>query len=291
VDADGRYLVERLSIGYLASANDLLRNASEPGVGSLVVGGVDYDATGAGEGSPVAVASTRSAPRGGLEAFAFLPGPAEEAAAVVARLGGDTVHLAGAEATEERIRQMAPGRRLIHLATHGFFATGEVRSALAAEPDGGELLGGAATVRDGINPMLLSGVVLAGANSPEGDGLDDGVLTAEEVVGLDLRGAELVTLSACETGLGEVEQGEGVMGLRRAFALAGARSLVFSLWQVPDAETRRLMTAFYDRIAAAPGEPLTESFRASQLLLVEELRAERGDAPPLFWAAFVVSGR
>ena len=291
VDEDGGYLVERLSIGYLASGNDLLRQAAVTGQGALVVGGVDYDAGTAGEGIPVALATTRSAPRGGLDAFAFLPGTAQEAADVVERLGGDTVHLAGVEATEGRIRQLAPGRRIVHLATHGFFATGEVRSALEGEQGQGERTGEAARVGGGLNPMLLSGVVLAGANAPEGDGLDDGVLTAEEVVALDLRGAELVTLSACETGLGEVERGEGVMGLRRAFALAGARSLVFSLWQVPDAETRRLMTAFYDRIAASPGEPLAESFRASQLRLIEELRAERGDAPPLFWAAFVVSGR
>ena len=291
VDPDGGYLVERLSIGYLASANDLLRSPSEGGSGALVVGGVDYDGGAAAQGDGVALASTRSAPRGALEDFAYLPGTAAEAADVVARLAGETVYLSGSEATEGRIRQAAPGRRLIHLATHGFFATGAVRSALAGGVVEGERTGAMAGAGDGLNPMLLSGVVLAGANSPDGDGYDDGVLTAEEVVGLDLRGAELVTLSACETGLGEVARGEGVMGLRRAFALAGARSLVFSLWQVPDAETRRLMTAFYDRIAAAPGEPLSESFRASQLQLIQELRAERGDAPPLFWAAFVVSGR
>ena len=294
VDTDGRFLVERYTIGYLASGNDLLRQAPATGVGALVVGGVDYEGGAEGEGTRVAAATTRSAPRGALEDFAFLPATVTEAAGVADRLSGlsgDTVHLEGRRATEERIRELAPGRRIVHLATHGFFATGRIRSALDTGAGDRGSAGHAAGLAMGLNPMLLSGVVLAGANSPAGDGADDGVLTAEEVVALDLRGVELVTLSACDTGLGEVERGEGVMGLRRAFALAGARSLVFSLWQVPDAETGRLMTAFYDRIAAAPEQAYGEAFRASQLQLIEELRAERGDAPPLFWAAFVVSGR
>jgi len=291
LDDDGTYLVERFSIGYLASGNDLLRKPGRPGVGALVVGGVDYDggapAVPAGQGQ----ATTRSAPRDALQAFAFLPASASEAGDVAARLGGgEVVRLTGAEATEGRVRALAVGRRVIHLATHGFFAAGRVPSAL--EGQAGEVrVVDASTVAAGLNPMLLSGVVLAGANAPDGDGVDDGVLTAEEVVALDLRGVELVTLSACETGLGEVERGEGVMGLRRAFALAGARSLVFSLWQVPDAETGRLMTAFYDRLAADPALGPSDAFRGAQLQLIEELRTERGDAPPLFWAAFVVSGR
>ena len=171
------------------------------------------------------------------------------------------------------------GKRVLHLATHGFFATGEARSALAA--------GGAA----GLNPMLLSGVVLAGVNARSPDAGDDGVLTAEEVVGLDLRGTRLVTLSACETGLGEVYEGEGVMGLRRAFTMAGARALVMSLWRVPDAETLRLMEGFYTRVAPDEQADVAEALRAAQLELLQWQRAEHGEGHPFYWAAFIVSGR
>src|SRR5207249_10438972 len=96
----------------------------------------------------------------------------------------------------------------------------------------------------GHHPGLLSGLVLAGANKPAADG-DDGVLTALEVAELDLSKVELAVLSACETGLGEVAGGEGVLGLQRAFQVAGARSTVTSLWQVDDDATRQLMERFY----------------------------------------------
>jgi CHAT domain-containing protein len=271
---DGRFLVETHRTATLASAQDLLREAN-PGKGALVAGGVIYDEPGSTVDLGAAVA-TRSPPRGGLESFGYLAATAKEAEAVAAHVGMlETVTLlTGSDVSETRLRRDAPGKRLIHLATHGFFATGAVRSGL------GEA--------GGMNPMLLSGVVLAGANvGGAGDG-DDGILTAEEVVGLDLRGAELVVLSACETGLGEVADGEGVLGLRRAFALAGARSLVLSLWKVPDLETQRLMDAFYGALAT---ESPADALRAAQLKLIGELR-ERGDAGhPFYWAAFVVSGR
>lgn len=271
---DGRFLLETHRLGTLANAVDLLY-AGAPGRGALVAGGVIYDAPGTPIDRGQAVA-TRSAPRGGLEDFGYLAATEAEAQAVAAHLRGlDEVSLLrGSEVTEARLRRDAPGKRLIHLATHGFFATGAVRSGL------GEA--------GGMNPMLLSGVVLAGANvGGSGEG-DDGILTAEEVVGLDLRGTELVVLSACETGLGEVQDGEGVLGLRRAFALAGARSLVLSLWKVPDDETRELMDRFY---AALATEPPADALRAAQLGLLAS-RRERGLAGhPFFWAAFVVSGR
>jgi len=181
---------------------------------------------------------------------------------------------------------------MLHLATHGFFATGAVRSALSTEGSrsaDGDL--GAGVRAAGFNPMVLSGVVLAGANQRGGGAAEDGVLTAEEVVGLDLRAAELVTLSACETGLGEVSDGEGVMGLRRAFALAGARALVLSLWKVPDKETMRLMQGFYTRVGERKAMDKPEAMRQAQIALIAELREERGEAHPLFWAAFFVSGK
>ena len=135
--------------------------------------------------------------------------------------------------------------------------------------------------------MLRSGLALAGANTWLAHGqpppeAEDGLLTAEDVSGLDLGGTELVVLSACETGLGEVRTGEGVFGLRRAFVLAGARTLVMSLWKVPDEQTQELMDDFYERALA--GQPVAEALRGAQLALKERY------PEPCFWGAFVCLG-
>ena len=129
------------------------------------------------------------------------------------------------EATEAEVRQQAPRHRYLHFATHGFFAPKELRSALTAasrgkDGDAANLFGGRKGVA-GFHPGLLSGLVLAGANRPAEVGKDDGILTALEVESLDLGGVELAVLSACETGLGEKAGGEGLLGLQRAFQVAG----------------------------------------------------------------------
>ena len=135
--------------------------------------------------------------------------------------------------------------------------------------------------------MLRSGLALAGANTwlkagnlPEE--AEDGLLTAEDVTGLDLLATELVVLSACETGLGQVHVGEGVFGLRRAFVLAGAKTLVMSLWKVPDEQTRELMEDFYRRLLAGQGR--AEALRQAQLAM----KAKYPD--PFYWGAFICQG-
>ena len=135
--------------------------------------------------------------------------------------------------------------------------------------------------------MLRSGLALAGANTwlkagnaPEE--AEDGLLTAEDVTGLDLLATELVVLSACETGLGQVHVGEGVFGLRRAFVLAGAKTLVMSLWKVPDEPTRELMEDFYGRLLAGQGR--AEALREAQLAM----KAKYPD--PFYWGAFICQG-
>jgi CHAT domain-containing protein len=143
----------------------------------------------------------------------------------------------------------------------------------------------------GDNPLLLSGLVLAGANDRELAGPDDedGVLTAEEVAALDLHDVEWAVLSACDTGRGEVRRGEGVFGLRRAFLLAGARTVVMSLWSVDDRSTRRLMDALYasrlDRHADT-----AESMRDAMLSVLSERRRRGLDTHPFHWAGFVAVG-
>src|SRR5262249_24455464 len=126
----------------------------------------------------------------------------------------------------------------------------------------------------GANTWLRGGELPAEA--------EDGILHAEDVSGLDLLGTELVVLSACETGLGEVQVGEGVVGLRRAFVLAGARTLVMSLWTVPDQQTQELMEAFYHRLLA--GVARADALREAQLTLKIKYPA------PLYWGAFISQG-
>ena len=144
--------------------------------------------------------------------FDPLPATATEAAAFADRwrrkTGDDAHRLTGSDATESAVSAALKGRAVVHVATHGFFASEACKSALHG---------------DGFDPMVLSGLVLAGANRPvDPSAAEDGVLTAAEVASLDLSGTGLVVLSACETGLGEVKSGEGVLGLRRAFAISEA---------------------------------------------------------------------
>ncbi len=150
----------------------------------------------------------------------------------------DVVRLDRAAASETEFKRSAPGEVCSALATHGFFLGENCRSApgsAATEAVGADVIAG--------EPSLALGLVMAGANHREAAASDedDGILTAEEIAALDLQGVEWALLSACKTGLGEVRTGEGVFGLRRAFALAGARSLIMSLWQVEDEPTREWM--------------------------------------------------
>ncbi len=283
VDDRGRYLIERFTIGGLATAQQLLRPeaAAPPGRGALVAGGIDFGPAAAADGTPVGVRS------GGPLPVSPLPGTAREAERVGAlldrRLGGRIEVVGAGRASEACIRRSAPGRRVIHLATHGFFLP-----AAQAVPAAPRIFAGA----PGRNPMVRAGLILAGANAARPAGGDeDGLLTAEEVAGLDLRGVELVVLSACETGLGEVRSGEGVMGLQRGFALAGARALVLSLWRVPDVDTRRLMEGFYRRVLGEDGIDAVRALRAAKIDSIRRLQRDRRWADPRAWAGFTITGR
>jgi len=139
--------------------------------------------------------------------------------------------------------------------------------------------------------LLLSGVALAGANRrvSSGSAADDGVLTAEEVASLDLSGVEWAVLSACETGVGEVRPGEGILGLRRAFQVAGARTVVMSLWAVEDRAARDWMRALYEgrlqrQLSSA------EAVQSASLTLLRQRRAGGQSTEPFYWAAFVAVG-
>jgi CHAT domain-containing protein len=201
----------------------------------------------------------------------------------------DVVSLSGAAASEAAFKQLAPGRRVLHLATHGFFLAGQCSSALDSPAD--PTRGVAPASVTGENPLLLSGLVLAGANHrqaarPEED---DGVLTAEEIAALDLRGTEWAVLSACDTGVGEVKAGEGVFGLRRAFQVAGARTVIMSLWPVEDEATREWMRNLYSG-RFLEGLSTAEAVRSASLKLLRERRAQKLSTHPFYWAGFVAAG-
>ena len=138
------------------------------------------------------------------------------------------------------------------------------------------------------NPLVRSGLAFAGANhASEVTKGEDGILTALEVSGLDLYGTDLVVLSACETGVGEIKNGEGVFGLRRAFALAGAKNLMMSLWPVSDEITARQMITFYKNLQKLPP---AKALRQAQLQTIKELKAKYGFAPIVLWAPFILQG-
>ena len=197
--------------------------------------------------------------------FHRLPGTRAEGERVAAMLGVSP--WLDVTALEGRLKTACRSPRILHLATHGFFLPHEERDLNREGRGLGFDYGVFSGAKDGMdrlsgplmeNPMLRSGLALAGANTwlkagnpPEE--AEDGLLTAEDVTGLDLLATELVVLSACETGLGQVHVGEGVFGLRRAFVLAGAKTLVMSLWKVPDEPTRELMEDFYGRLLAGQG--------------------------------------
>jgi CHAT domain-containing protein len=177
----------------------------------------------------------------------------------------------------------APG--LLHLATHGFFLPEQTlpEVLLHGRPGDRPTPAERAALLERENPLLRSGVALAGFNGRR-SGSDDGVLTALEVAALDLSGTRLVTLSTCESGVGQPSSGEGVYGLRRALVMAGAETQVMSLWQVDTGRTRELMAAYYKLLKRGAGR--SEAMRDVQLAMLSSSKT----AHPNLWASFIVSG-
>jgi len=188
----------------------------------------------------------------------------------------------GAQACEERLKVFSENRKspgVLHIATHGF-ALADVRGGSAANAPRNPFSGSG-------NSMNRAGLVLAGGNhtwlgGKYRQGMEDGILTASEISQLDFSATELVALSACESGLGEVRGAEGVLGLQRSFKIAGAHHLLLSLWQVPDQETQEFMSMFY-RAWLEKKLPVPEAFRAAQA----EMR--RLYPTPFYWAGFVLT--
>jgi CHAT domain-containing protein/Tfp pilus assembly protein PilF len=290
----------------------------------LLVGAVDYGAEAAAANASSGLGREAVLPAADRAKVSWprLPGSKTEIQAIRDSFrryapDGAAVLLEGGQATEAAMRQQAPKHRYLHLATHGFFADPRLRSALL--PEEKTLLETGQFGREGFigfHPGLLSGLVLAGANRPVQPDRDDGILTALEVADLDLANVDLAVLSACETGLGTTAGGEGVLGLQRAFQVAGARNVVATLWKVDDDATAALMALFYHKLWQEK-KPALAALREAQLTLYHHpertvaLAKERGPdfdkvvklpatppkeakpdgkAPVKHWAAFVLSG-
>jgi CHAT domain-containing protein len=286
----GQYLVEQHPISYLSSGRDLLRFGVLPPstAPAVVLANPDYDLATAGT-SQVSSAQTTGDRATDLSQLTVdpLPGTAAEVEAIAPLLTAPTL-LTEAQATEAALKQVQ-SPKILHIATHGFF----LADAPPPEPtDIGTLALGDGTRAFGTlsapveNPLLRSGLALAGFNTWRGGGTDDGVLTALEASQLNLTGTQLVILSACDTGLGDINNGEGVYGLRRAFAIAGAETQLLSLWQVSDDGTQSLMARYYENLIDG-GMGRSDALRQVQL---EMIRSESEYSHPYYWAAFVLAG-
>jgi CHAT domain-containing protein/Tfp pilus assembly protein PilF len=273
LDEHGRYLIERFATSYLTSGRDLLRMRTPRGVpGKPVIVADPLFGEPATETRLARTSTPALRPSVTIGAdmshlyFAPLSGSGAEARAIKALFPEATL-LMGRRATKATLVHVnAP--RILHIASHGFFLDDDREDTPADIAQ---------------NPLLRSGLALAGANLADGN-RGDGILTALEAAGLDLWGTKLVTLSACDTGVGEVRDGEGVYGLRRAFILAGAETLVMSLWPVSDAIARDTMVGYYARLRGGLGRG--DALRLAKLAVLKHPNLRH----PYYWAGFIQSG-
>jgi CHAT domain-containing protein/Tfp pilus assembly protein PilF len=301
VDEQNRCLVENYSISYLTSGRDLqrLQVEGESQSGPLVVAAPDF-------GKRIQIVATRKPKQNKDSAEEENQVKTDSAASAFRELYFPPLPHAAQEG--ETLRDLLPGATLItkrqasktalsqfhrpsllHIATHGFFLK-DIKAPMT-DSRGYQVFNEnperfvKRLEREGLrieNPLLRSGLALAGAN--ENNEKDDGILTALEVTGLNLWGTKLVALSACDTGVGEVKNGDGVHGLRRALVLAGAETQVMSLWAVSDKATRELMVSYYGRLKKGQGRG--EALRQTQLEMLKQPNRRH----PYYWASFIQSG-
>ncbi|MBX2915638.1 MAG: CHAT domain-containing protein [Cyclobacteriaceae bacterium] len=260
--ADGEYVLNRYDVVVIGNSRDIIAFKEKKKVttnkNAFVLGFPDYG------GNAVA-----------------LPGTKEEIDAInkiLSASGYKVMKREQREASEAALKTVNTPT-LMHIATHGYFlADADLRSGDAMGID-------AENAKN--NPLLRSGLILAGVQSQNNNSVDlqsndNGVLTAYEAMNLSLEGTDLIILSACETGLGDVRAGEGVYGLQRAFLVAGANALIMSLWKVDDAATQQLMTNFYSNWSKTGNKQ--QAFKQAQLQLMTKYKE------PYYWGAFVMMG-
>ena len=329
-----RYLLQDFTIAFVPVPQllpQMLAKAELPATqglshtNMLLVGDVDFEASPVRPSASTVVArqaiptsdsaaTLRSARDGDRFVFGPLPGAAQE----IHEIENAFLHaypqssphlLEKGYATKQAFREQAGLYSYVHLATHGFFAPERMKPATAIADSLMRFVGVGTPTPDvtGWHPGLLSGLAFAGANSKDVPLQEDGILTALEVADLDLHKADMVVLSACDTGLGKIAGGEGLLGLQRAFQLSGARTVVASLWQVDDRVTRELMNRFYANLWQRRLQP-ADALRQAQLSLLDSsspITIDRSISQPTglpegdrsvvqpgphLWAAWVLSG-
>jgi len=305
-DTDGKYLIEKYSFNYLSAGRDIIGFGQLHGKAgkSMLIGDPDFDLTindknnslrslGMNYSEPQFVA-TRSPDMRNYN-FDRLPGTKKEVEIIHDLLGANKSDIYTGNVALEEVLKRSEAPSILHLATHGFFLTDKQMSYISGDTlliEQNILENFKPSGKKYENPLLRSGIALAGANNAlkSNDPKEsDGIVTAEKVLGLRLLGTDMVVLSACETGLGEVKSGEGVYGLRRAFTQAGAKSIVMSMWPVSDRETQELMVEFYKNIIV---KKLNRNQALRQAALKEMKITEKryGTNNPLYWGAFIFLG-
>lgn len=320
----GTYLLEEYRIVTLPVPRLLpelvaAADGEQPSPRLLVVGDVDYDGASSAQPAPNLAWRQPSASiqRGGDEHFSHLPGTVGEIAVIrsvfqerVAAAPDDLMALTGIDAGEDQFCAAAAEYTHLHLATHGFFRSHQEQPAdggRGSNPQDGRQM--QSQIVDSFTPGLESGLVFSGANQPPAPDRDDGILTAADIAALKLDGVDLAVLSACESGLGKSVGGEGMLGVQRAFQVAGAQTTIASLWPVSDVATQLLMERFYRNLWQGRMSKL-DALREAQLHLLnhpqevlshDSFRGDRRVRPgqsnkashrlaPQFWAAFSLSG-
>ncbi len=302
VNFDEEYLIQTNDLHILTSVRDLLPNEYSLVQGEyLIVAGPDYDSEDVvSEEDRTEAEGRRSAAfrlgirgvGGGLRGLSFSPllGAEEEGRIITDQVQKNeepSSMFFGQDAQEKILGEIDQPPEILHMATHGFFleADDTLRNRILKAQRSAEVH----VPPSGNNPLLRAGLAFVGINNNaqflgDIDTTNDSVLTALEVLDLNLSGTRLVVLSACETGLGEIHEGAGVYGLRRSFQVAGVAEVVSSLWEVSDAGTQALMSDFYDRILQ--GTPARVALRETQLDLLNS--PEWGY--PYVWSAFMIVG-
>ncbi len=306
---DGAYITEKHEVSYYSNGLDLLlpRGPDHKPSPPLIVADPDFEFAPPGTTARLATppAAAKSTPNvftdtgKALDPYriprvARLPGTASEAAAVNPAIKGFSavtpIVVTGNAAREDLVKKAVAPHTLV-LSTHGYFLADPPLDDWSSTES--SAITAPLTMERTVfsSPLLRCGVLLAGCNRRQDNlpaGTEDGVLTGLEVLGLDLRGTELVVLSACETGLGQLQNSEGVSGLRQAFQLAGAKSVVATLWQIPDKQSAQLMTDFFGNLSA--GQTKATALRNAQRTMIRARREKFAAAHPFHWAAFTLTG-
>ncbi len=293
---DGKLLGEKYNMVQLSTTRNVITTSGEPDKTSITLfGGIDYDFKPTSKGDSLTnpdygfhKPDLSIVNRGGTEYFPPLEETKKEIEQIQKQFEANksqTTLIIGTEATEEAFKSLSgKSPKILHISTHGFFFADiekkkEDRRIMSFEED-------KSVFKISENPLLRSGLIMAHGNYAWKNGnnpyeKEDGILTAYEIANLNLSNTDLVVLSACETGLGEIKGSEGVFGLQRAFKMAGVDYLMMSLWKVPDKETKEFMQVFYSNWLG--GLKIRNAFRETQLMMSKTYPND-----PYKWAAFVL---